>query len=435
MNFTTLARIVFHVQVQLSGASRIFHAMNAFLACFGLQFDQSTQICDGSGSTASATLNAAAADDEQEGNGGSNAQYMDAPEFSRSVAHSLHPAAALPPMATHSAKSETEACLSENKTSVERESDKSVGEDGNGGNNDGEVSNDGGNFFQAFIEFVRAPFQGVQDLDVSGNSAEGVLNVDDRVEAMYSPKSRTWKNATVVRIPLVGDPMIWFDGYEDAVRIPLERIRKLKLPDPANRTFIVSAVKTTYEKALWLLNNEASRSKLALSANFDGVSINRKCNILEVHVRDRKNDVQVQAANELVAALRQAEVKLKVSKQSIARALVEELWEDPDLKNVAEDARVFVCRPKRGTPATSTDVPALVRLVGDATSDMATVQDYLSEKYEIVEHLGGNDSVGKSDSTTSFSSLPLGIARELQWDELKLMEVVGEGSFGQVKNP
>lgn len=128
---------------------------------------------------------------------------------------------------------------------VEREIDQSSSERGQGGNDSGD------------------------DQAVSRASAEAVYQVGDRVQARYSLSSRYWKSASVMGIPAKGDPFIWFDGYDDALRIPLERIRKLQtertrpqpaasvpLPqvlDPKRETFPVSVVETTFEKALWLV--------------------------------------------------------------------------------------------------------------------------------------------------------------------------------------
>jgi len=142
---------------------------------------------------------------------------------------------------------------------------------------------------------VRAPGQSEsqsQAASLGATSAETVYKANDRVQAKWESTSHTWKDATVMSIPLEGDPFIWFDGFDDAKRIPWERIRKLPVkpstshglsapqlpvlppmpPNPVSEPISVSVVKTKFEKALWLLQFEANRKKLAL-AKFYGVSV------------------------------------------------------------------------------------------------------------------------------------------------------------------
>jgi len=144
-------------------------------------------------------------------------------------------------------------------------------------------------------------------------------------------------------------------------------------------------LKTTFEKALWLLQFKASRKKLA-SSKFDGVSVNRKGSTLEVCVRDRDDDEQLQAATELLTALKHVEAKLNVSDSfSLPGAVINKLGGDPDLKRLEREQRVLVIRPKKGTDAAATDAPAVLRLVSDGSSDVICVQAYLSETYTSVE--------------------------------------------------
>ena len=283
--------------------------------------------------------------------------------------------------------------------SVKRENDKSSGEREQGGNG-------GGGYDEA----------------ATGTSAEVVFNVGDRVQARYSLSSRYWKCATVLSIPSKGDPMIWFDGYDDALRIPLVRIRKMQTewssPQPAistplpqvldhrRETFCVSIVETTFEKALWLMNFEAGRMNESSSAKFGNVSVVKKGSKLEVHVRNRYKKEHLRMAAELEVALREAEANLKVSEAfSLRRAVADELWNDIELKRLEAEERVFVIRPaKKGTATASTNTPTvLVRLVSDATSDLARVQEYLNEKYASVEseiRIGG-DGVGDGSSSVT----------------------------------
>ena len=253
---------------------------------------------------------------------------------------------------------------------------------------------------------VRAPRQGEsqsQAASLGATSAETVYKANDRVQAKWESTSHTWKNATVMSIPPEGDPFIWFDGFDDAKRIPWDRIRPLKPstsqglsapqlpvlpplpPDPDSEPVSVSVVKTKFEKALWLVQFEANRKKLAL-AKFYGVSVVHKGSSLEVFVRDPDDDEQVQAATELVAALKQVEANLNVSEPfSLPGAAIDKLWGDLDLKRLEREQRVLVIRPKKGADSASTDAPAGVRLVNDGSSDLARVQEYLSETYTSVE--------------------------------------------------
>jgi len=235
---------------------------------------------------------------------------------------------------------------------------------------------------------------------VLGTSPGVVYEVGDRVIAKYSSTSRTWKLATVMNTPQKGDPFIWFDGYDDAIRIPLERIRKLQAepstpqqpilpalpPDSVITPFSLSVVKTTFEKALWLVQFEANQKKLA-SATFDGVSVCHKGSSLEVFVRNHTNDEQNQAATELVAALKEIEANVKVSDPfSLPEAAVDKLGGDLDLKRLEREQRVLVIRPKNNADSASTDAPVGLRLVGDESSDLERVQEYLIETYTSVTH-------------------------------------------------
>jgi len=300
---------------------------------------------------------------------------------------------------------------------------------------------------------VHAPPGGGQAQAALASAAEIVLKEKDRVQAKWASTSQTWKNATVVCIPPEGDPMIWFDGYKDASQIPLERIRKLpdepstpkplsvndrvqakwkptsdwfdatvvrapkegdplllfddyhnpmriplahiwklpvesSTPEPPRAPMLPLEIKTTFEKALWLLQFEASRKKLA-SSKFDGVSVARMGSCLEVCVRDRDKDEQIQNAEKLMAALGRVEANVEVSEPiSLPGADIDYLWNDPDLKDLEREERVLVILPKKGAVSTFTDAPAVVRLVSDGTSNgqgVARVRSYLSETYTSVE--------------------------------------------------
>ena len=243
------------------------------------------------------------------------------------------------------------------------------------------------------ILVVHAPGEEAQDQVASRTSAELVYEVGYRVQAKRTPTS-PWENATVWSTPPEGGPMLLFNGYFDAVCIPLERIRKiqveasmpnLNLQDPLSVPLLVSAVSTTFEKAVWLLKFEASREKLA-SAEFDGVSVNRKGSCLEVCVRDRDDDEQLQAATELVAALKQVEANLNVSEScSLPGAVIDELPSDLDLRRLEREERISIILPKMGSGFASTDTSAMVQLVSDNFSDVARVQAYLSETYTSVK--------------------------------------------------
>lgn len=118
-----------------------------------------------------------------------------------------------------------------------------------------------------------------------------------------------------------------------------------------------------------------------------------------MHVRSPYNKEHNKEANELEAALRHAETKLKVSEPlSLPGAVVDELWSDPDLKRLEAEERVFVIRPKKGTATAPTNIPAVVRLVSDETSDMARVQAYLYKRHASVECEDGKASDGVGNS-------------------------------------
>ena len=245
---------------------------------------------------------------------------------------------------------------------------------------------------------VKSSDKGFKSSDKGAESSDKVVKISDkaarkvgdRVQAKYTPKSHTWKDATVVRLHPGGDPELLFDEFHDIVSIPLARIRTVQVEPSAPKPLLVDELKMTLEKARWLLNFEASREKLA-SAKFDGVKVNFKDSVLKVCIRDRGNDEQNQAATELVDSLRQAEANLEVSETfSLSGAVIDELLSDLEVKRLEREERVsvFVIRPKKGADSTSTDAPAGVRLVSDSTSNglgVARVQEYLSETYTSVE--------------------------------------------------
>jgi hypothetical protein len=148
---------------------------------------------------------------------------------------------------------------------------------------------------------------------------------------------------------------------------------------------VAEVVKTSFEKARWLLCYEATREKLA-SAAFDGVSVVDKLKNLEVCVRYPGNTEQLRAAAELGAALRRVAAGLQVSEPlSLPGVAWDDLMKDHKFKRLERIERVLALKPKKSTVPAFT-VALEVRLVSDNASAMDRVQAHLSAVHTFIEH-------------------------------------------------